>query len=73
MNKKKRLIETVQNLIGYYGYLSVVQDGEDVVVNAKSPRRCITRPIIEELIDNADAYEFSFYVCEKGLVIYHQK
>ena len=73
MSVKTSLLETVKNLIGYYGNLSIVLDGQDVVVNPKAPRICISRPIIEELVDNADPNEFSFYVCEKGLVIYHQK
>lgn len=73
MSEKTSLLETVENLIGYYGNLSIVLDGPDVLVNPKSPRKIISRPILEDLVDNAEPYEFSFYVCERGLVVYHQK
>jgi len=72
MNKKKSLLETVEDLIGYYGNLSIVVDCQRVIVKPKAPRTCISRPIFEELVDNAEPYDFSFYVDAQGLVVYRQ-
>lgn len=71
MKEKKNLLETVQELIGVYDGLSIVQNGPDVVVTMKDQRVCFTRQIFADLVVGAAQYDFDFYVCDRGLVVCH--